>query len=70
MSLVITKKDGETWRECVIRYASTYGLQAECLEEYDSAVKRLNKDEINEDKEAYAAWCALYEWDCLDYVRD
>lgn len=55
----LTRKPGETWRECVDRYARAQGLENECLEWYD--------DELRSGAtEARAAWNALYEWDCLD----
>ena len=63
MSLGLTRNDGETWRDCVIRYASKYGLQSECVEVFD----RMQKDGAKPD---WSAWCALGEWDILDYRED
>lgn len=60
MPLVVRRNEGETWRECVIRYAKPHGLQAECLVEFDSAT-------LAGEDEAQAAFDALYEWDCTDF---
>ena len=62
MSLSVTRKDGETWRQCVERYSSKYGLQAECLEIFDQEV-------AGGEDEGRAAWSALYEWDCTDFTN-
>lgn len=60
MPLVLKKKEGETWREAMVRVASAHGLEAECTQVFEHEVKH----GIPEDE---AAWDALYEWDCLDY---
>lgn len=62
MPMVVTKKPTETWREAVARIAGAQGLAAECLAIFDS--------EAPAHGEPLAAWHALYEWDCLDYVPD
>lgn len=59
MSLVIRKKDGETWRQAAERYATKYGLEGEVLDIFDSEVARGVDD-------GQAAWNACYEWDVLD----
>lgn len=46
----------ESWRECVIRNARPYGLEAECLEIFDREVSRGTE-------KAEAAFIAMYEWD-------
>lgn len=58
----MTRYTSETWRECVERYASKQLLKDECLAEYDKLIEK-GRSEMD------AAWKALYEWDCLDYVR-
>lgn len=63
MSLRVVKNENETWREAVERIAKVYGLEEECLYEYD----RLRARNVIE---AQAAWEALYEWDCLEFVPD
>lgn len=63
MSLRIARREDETWRDCVIRYAEPWGLEDECLEIY---VEELNKGTPEPD----AAWAACYEWDVLDFVDD
>ena len=63
MSLGFTKQAGETWRECCERYASKWHLQEECLSAFD-AYTRDGMDEPN------AVWCALGDWDVLDFKDD
>lgn len=58
VGLAVRRDDGETWRECVARIASGWGLEAECLAEFDANPNR-------ETDPAQAAWNALYEWGCL-----
>lgn len=48
----------ETWHEVVKRVASAEGLEMECLSAYDSYVTA-------GDNSYDAAWCALYDWDCI-----
>jgi hypothetical protein len=57
--LVARRLEGEKWRDAVKRIAAQFGLEEECLEEYDEAAKN--------DDDADAAWGALYEWDVLSY---
>ena len=66
MSLVAQRQDAETWRDAVKRIAGAQGLEAECLDLFDAEV---DAPHFNGD-EAHAAWCALYEWDCLDFRPD
>lgn len=57
--------DGEGWREAVARLARVDGkfdLREECLEEFDGLVGVGAAPDR-------AAWCALYEWDCLPIVE-
>lgn len=63
MTLRITRKDDETWRECAARYADRYGLNGEVLDYYDSAVAR----GIDE---GLAAWEACVEWDIAEFVDE
>ncbi len=58
MTLFVTRKPFETWREAVARYAGD--LSDECLETFDSMV-------ADGYQEPAAAFDALYEWDCLLY---
>lgn len=53
----------KTWRQTVERVASRYGLQSECLYDYDEAI-------ANGSTEENAAWSALYNWDVLDLYVD
>lgn len=57
-SLRFGQQDGETWRQVVERIAGFHGLAKECLEYFDRDVQAGTQ-------EADAAWCALYDWDCL-----
>lgn len=61
MRVGATRHEGETWRECVERYAEPYGLQRECREVFDKAIQ------AGETEEA-AAMGALAEWDVLEIV--
>lgn len=63
MSLVAKRQEGETWRQAVERIAKPHRMDRECLDEFDANIAV----GIPEDR---AAWNALYEWDCLDYVED
>jgi len=63
MALGITRKENESWRECLIRYAEPWGLEDECLEIFD---EELAKGQPEPD----AAWAACYEWDVLDLVDE
>jgi len=62
-SLVMIKNQGETWREAVMRYATKYGLDDECLAVYESQVD-------GGVPEQEAAFNALAEWDCLEVGED
>lgn len=53
----ITRREGESWRECVARYGRKHGLEEEVLNEFDI--------DQNPD-EAMRAWGALLEWDIGD----
>lgn len=61
MRIGATRQEGETWRQCVERYAQPYGLQRECLEIFDAAVKA-------DEKERDAACGALAAYDLLEIV--
>lgn len=53
----------ETWRQCVERLSSRYGLEDECLANFDTYIEL----GVPEDK---AAFDALYDWDCTDYDQN
>lgn len=61
--LVIRRKPNETWREATKRIASQYGLERECLENFDEYTENGAEPEN-------AAFCALYDWDCTDWKPD
>lgn len=61
MTLIVTRHPGETWRQAVRRMAGQHGLAPERLELFDRDVAAGGDPER-------AAWAALCEWDCLDYV--
>jgi hypothetical protein len=63
MSLVAKREKHETWRQAVERIAKPYGLERDCLEVFD-------QERASGVPEGKAAWNALYEWDCLDFVDD
>lgn len=58
--LVISRNEGESWRDCAARYGERYGLKEEVLVEYDNAISAGAE-------ESQAAWEACCEWDILDY---
>lgn len=60
MALVVRKLEGETWRECAVRYAARYGLESEVLEIFD-------RDVAAGVEEGRACWNACYEWDVVEY---
>ena len=64
MPLQLTKRGRESWRDCVARISGEQQLQAECLAQFDKIMGRGTTPEEN------AAWDALYDWDCLDYVME
>ncbi len=64
MPLRLIKKPRESWRECVERIAGEQGLKEKCLQQFDEAM------ENGTTPEETAAWDALYEWDCLEYVKE
>lgn len=51
----------ERCRARVRSVAAKEGLEQECLDEYDRNIEKGYTPE-------HAAWCALYEWDCLPAV--
>ena len=63
MALGCSKSPNETWREACQRYAAPHGLETEALAEYDRAIARGTPSDE-------ACWCALYEWDILDFIED
>jgi len=64
MPLRLVKKACEKWRDCVERIATENGLEKECLEQFDKVMERgITSEEV-------AAWEALYDWDCLEYVKE
>lgn len=63
IGLGFRKTENETWREAVARVARPYGLDNECLSAYNRSVEQ----GVGEEE---AAWCALYDWDCLEVYVD
>lgn len=63
MALGISRQPGETWREAVQRVSAQHNLANECLGIFDVEVAAGAAESI-------AAWGALYEWDCLEFVPD
>ena len=59
--LRIRRLEGEAWRDCAARYGRAQGLEAEVLAWYDAAIH-------NGLEPAQAAFGAVAEWDCTDYV--
>lgn len=61
MPITARKNEGETWREMAARYGRAQGLERDVLADFDAEIARGNS-------ERDAAFVALSEWDCLDYV--
>ncbi len=62
-ALGISKNEGESWRECAVRYGRKWGMESEVTEEFDR-LRGLGDDEEQ------AAWGACYEWDVCDLIRN
>ena len=61
MGIGITKEAHETWEEVMLIRARKWGMEEEVRATYAEAV--------GEGKEPHeAAWCALYDWDLLDWI--
>jgi len=70
MPLSARRNENESWYDCMIRYATPYGLVTEVVDCYNSH-KAKAKNEIElELFEAESVLFALSEWDLLDYVRE
>lgn len=63
IGLAVTRSEGESWRDCMVRIASAYGLEAECTAVFDRELS-LGSEEGD------AVWSALYEWDCLTVQQE
>ena len=63
VALGLERRDGESWRDVVIRYSRPHGLEGECLHMFDNYL-----DEG--DHPSSAAMAALSDWDCLDLYID
>ncbi len=63
MSLVCRRNEGETWRECALRYGRAWGLETDIAEYFDQFI-------AYGDSPSEACWSALLECDCLDYRED
>jgi len=63
IGLGFSRGQSETWRQAVERIAKRWGVELECLEDYDEAISAGYS-------EGHAAWCALYNWDVLDMYVD
>jgi len=61
--LQVQKLPDETWRQAVERISGKYGLQDECLSAYDGYI-------LGGELEPAAAFDALYDWDCCEYVEE
>ena len=57
--LAAKRKENESWRDMVIRYAKPWGLRIDALRSFDNLVKQGWEQN-------HAAWGALYDWDLLE----
>lgn len=60
-ALGIKRNVDETWRDCAIRYARTYGLEMEVAESFDAHIRAGVSEED-------AALGACLDWDVADLV--
>lgn len=63
MKLGLKRNDGESWRDCAVRYGKRYSMEKEVVGWYDQAIK-------DGDTEEEAAWSACCEWDVLDIIGE
>jgi hypothetical protein len=63
MPLVLMVLNEETPKEAMLRYASRYGLEKEVTSIFEQEV-------LGGASELDAAFIALGEWDCLDYIEE
>ena len=63
MPFIVCKIPGMDWRETVMRYGGRKGLRYEVTALFDEAVS----DGLTEEQ---AAFIALGEYDCLDFVEE
>ena len=61
--LAAKRKENESWREAVIRYAKPWGLKWDVLREYNRLISKGWKPN-------QAAWGALYDWDLLELEEE
>jgi len=62
-SLRLKRRPDETWKECAVRCAKSYGLDRIVGEFYDIFIEHGMSEER-------AAFSACYEWDVCEYVED
>lgn len=61
IGLALSRQPDETWYEACKRLAQKAGLEDEVMSVYERCLAA-GQDPAN------AAWCALYEWDCLEPI--
>lgn len=63
MSLRLSRKPDQSWRDAAIDQARRHGMERDVTEDYDRFVAA-------GDDPAEAAWSACYEWDVLDFIDE
>jgi hypothetical protein len=66
MPLVMKRREGETWIQCMLRYAAPYGLESEVLSNFWKTIRVNNSKTATEE----AVFGALWDWDLLDFEDD
>jgi hypothetical protein len=61
MTLRLTRKANQSWRDAAIEQARRFGMEDDVTEYFDRFIAA-------RDSESEAAFSACYEWDVLDYV--
>ncbi len=63
MSLRLSRKPDQSWRDAAIEQAKRFGMEDDVAEYFDRFKAAGDSDED-------AAWSACHEWDVLDYIPD
>ena len=63
MSLRLTRKPDQSWRDAAIEQARRFGMESDVAEDFD-------RYKATGDTDENAAWCACYDWDVLDFIPD
>lgn len=62
LALVLDRYESETWLDAAMRMAEKTNLRAEVKNSYNVYIEHGNSEEKS-------AWCACYDWDCLELLK-